>query len=99
MSKVKTKKKHSPGQTQKSKSIQKNNTAKEKRKQWMVQRYKKKKPPPVEKSTRKPEKLVPPTDAQQFSANWKKLQEVNVKTGCSVLADSITWQASRAYYV
>lgn len=65
----------------------------------MVERYKKKKHPPVEKSTGKPEKLVPPTDAQQFSANWKKLQEVNVKTGCSVFADTITWQASRAYYI
>lgn len=64
----------------------------------MVEKYKKKKPPSVEKSTRKPEKLVPPTDAQQFSANWKKLQEVNVKNGCSVLADTISWQATRACY-
>lgn len=45
----------------------------------MVEKYKQKKPPGVEKAAKKPDKLVPPTDGQHFSANWKKLQEVNVE--------------------
>lgn len=77
MSEGKAKKKNHPtAQPQQSGSAQQNNTAKQKRKRWMVEKYKKKKPNAVEKTAKKPDKLVPPTDGQQFSANWKKLQEV-----------------------
>lgn len=80
MSEVKSRKKNcSTTQQQQSSSVQQN-TAKQKRKRWMVEKYKKKKPPTVEKvaeKSQKPDKLMPPTDGQQFSTNWKKLQEVN----------------------
>lgn len=42
----------------------------------MVDKYKKKKAPAIEKTAKKHDKLEPPTDCQQFSANWKKLQEI-----------------------
>lgn len=77
MSEAKAKKKNrSTTQPQQPDSAQQNNTAKQKRKRWMVEKYKNKKPPTVEKTAKKPDKLVPPTDGQQFSANWKKLQEI-----------------------
>lgn len=77
MSEAKAEKKdRSTTQTQQPDSAQQNNTAKQKRKRWMVEKYKKKKSPAVGKAAKKPEKLAPPTDGQQFSANWKKLQEV-----------------------
>ncbi len=78
MSKVKAKKIKSPAETQRPTSTAKNKTAKWKRKNWMKERFKKKKPPPKEKEKEKAktQQTVPPVDAQQFSANWKTLQEV-----------------------
>lgn len=76
MSKVKATKKDSAAQTQRPKSTEKNNTAKSKRRQWMKEKFRKKKPPPKEKPKAKVKQMLPPTDAQQFSANWKTLQEV-----------------------
>ncbi|XP_076007611.1 RNA exonuclease 4 [Genypterus blacodes] len=54
------------------------NGAKKKRKEWMKEKFRKKKPPAPkqEKEKAKPEQPSPPVDAQQFSANWKKLQEI-----------------------
>lgn len=79
MSETKEKKKNrSINKVQLPDSAEQSNTAKQKRKRWMVEKYKKKKlPHAVEKAAKKPDKLVPPTDGQHFSANWKKLQEVN----------------------
>lgn len=78
MSETKAKKMNrSSNQAQLPDSAQQSNTAKQKRKRWMVDKYKKKKPTAVEKAAKKPDKLVPPTDGQHFSANWKKLQEVS----------------------
>lgn len=77
MSKVKEKKADLPAKTQQATSTEKNNTAKMKRKNWMKQKFKKKKPPPKkEEEKSKPQHMLPPQDAQQFSANWKALQEV-----------------------
>lgn len=76
MSKVKAKEMNSPAETQRPTSAAKNKTAKWKRKNWMKEKFKKKKPPPKEKEKAKAQQMVPPVDAQQFSANWKTLQEV-----------------------
>lgn len=84
MSEVK-KKNHSTNQQQLPDSAQQSNTVKQKRKRWMVEKYKKKRPIPVEKAAKKSDKLVPPTDGQHFSANWKKLQEVNEQVDYSLL--------------
>lgn len=85
MSETKAKKKdRSSNQMQLPDSAQQSNTAKQKRKRWMVEKYKKKKPLVVEKAAKKPDKLVPPTDGQHFSANWKKLQEVNEQVDYSL---------------
>lgn len=58
------------------KTPKKSNTARMKKKEWMANKFRKKKPLPKEKEKAKPLKSLPPTDAQQFSANWKALQEV-----------------------
>lgn len=84
MSEAKAKKNRSTNQPQIPGSAQPSNTAKQKRKRWMVEKYKKKKPSAVEKAAKKPDKLVPPTDGQAFSANWKKLQEVNERVDYSL---------------
>lgn len=62
----------------KAKSTERNNTAREKRKKWMKEKFKRRKPPPKEKEKEKTkaQQMFPPQDAQQFSANWKALQEV-----------------------
>lgn len=57
-------------------NTQKINTAKMKKKEWMAKKFRKKKPLPQAKEKAKPSKTLPPKDAQQFSANWKALQEV-----------------------
>lgn len=65
--------------TQRPESSEKNNTAKKKRKQWIQDKYRKKKPPaPVNQQKAKAQQTItsPPKDAQQFSANWKTLQEM-----------------------
>ncbi|TWW81361.1 RNA exonuclease 4 [Takifugu flavidus] len=51
-------------------------TAKMKKKEWMTNKYRKKKILPKEKEKPKPLKTLLPTDSQQFSANWKALQEM-----------------------
>lgn len=85
MSETKAEKKNlSSNQPQLPDSAQQSNTAKQKRKRWMVEKYKKKKPLAVEKAEKKPDKLVPPTDGLHFSANWKKLQEVNEQVDYSL---------------
>lgn len=76
MSKVEVKKKDSPANTQQPKSAKKSNTAKKKKKQWMREKFRKNKPSPKKKQKAKPQQTAPPTNAQQFSANWKTLQEV-----------------------
>lgn len=103
MLKARTKKNDSPAKTQRPKSTEKNNTAQRKRKQWMMEKFRKKKPPPKEKQKAKAERMVPPTDAQQFSANWKILQEVcqqkHLVCLCSLLTSlhviSVYWIWSR----
>lgn len=72
MSKVKEPKTKRPD------SSEKTNTAKQKRKQWIQDKYRKKKPPQVGQQKANPQQklTVPPKDAQQFSANWKALQEM-----------------------
>ncbi|XP_041672463.1 RNA exonuclease 4 [Cheilinus undulatus] len=76
MSKIKPPKTDPPIKTHQPASTEKNNTAKMKRKKWMREKFKKKKPPPKTLEKAKPQKISPPVDAQQFSANWKELQEI-----------------------
>lgn len=75
MAKINTKSQHTVT-GQQLKTPKKINTAKMKKKEWMANRFRKKKPLPKEKEKAKALQTVPPTDAQQFSANWKALQEV-----------------------
>ncbi|XP_039991341.1 RNA exonuclease 4 [Xiphias gladius] len=71
MSKVKAKKAASPTKTQQPVSKNTNNTVKRKKKHWFGKRFKKKKLLSNDQG-----KVQPPKDAQQFSANWKTLQEM-----------------------
>lgn len=75
MSKTKTESKHTVI-VQQTKTPKKINTARMKKKKWMANRFKKKTILPKEKEKAKPLQTLPPTDAKQFSANWKALQEV-----------------------
>ncbi|KAM9837575.1 RNA exonuclease 4 isoform 1-T2 [Aulostomus maculatus] len=71
MSKVKAKKTEFPAKAQ---PAQKNNVVKKKKKKFWKKVNKK-----VEdgnEATTKPTQLLPPKDAQQFSVNWKTLQEM-----------------------
>ncbi|KAF7657508.1 hypothetical protein LDENG_00026270 [Lucifuga dentata] len=70
MSKVKAKK---PDGAKTKQSTEKD---KVKKKRWFKQKFKKKKAPVKDQEKAKAEKTLPPVDAQQFSANWKKLQEI-----------------------
>lgn len=74
MSKVNAKKTDSSAKTLT--STEKNKTAKWKRKNWMKEKFKRKKPPPKDQGKAKVQQTLPPKDVQQFSANWKTLQEV-----------------------
>ncbi|XP_073346177.1 RNA exonuclease 4 [Pagrus major] len=79
MSKVQAKKTDASAKTPRPKSSEKQFTAKKKRKQWLEVKYVKLKPPPQKKE--KPKVQVnpdpkPPKEAQDFSSNWKTLQEV-----------------------
>lgn len=47
-----------------------------KKRELMAKKFRKKKTLPKEKEKGKRLQTVPPTDAQQFSVNWKTLQEV-----------------------
>ncbi|XP_071763399.2 RNA exonuclease 4 [Centroberyx gerrardi] len=79
MSKVKVKKADSPcatAKTQQSTPTEKNNKAKKKKKHWIKDKFKQKKLPPKDQGKAKAEQILPPKDAQQFSANWKTLQEI-----------------------
>lgn len=76
MSKISTKSNYAVN-AQQPNSPKKVSTAKMKKKEWMTNKYRKKKIlPPKEKEKPKPLKTLLPTDSQQFSANWKALQEV-----------------------
>lgn len=75
MSTQKTKNAQSPAETR-PKSTEKTKTAKKKRKQWMKEKFRKIKPPPKVQQKAKEKQMAPPKDAQQFSANWKALQEM-----------------------
>nr|XP_046233600.1 RNA exonuclease 4 [Scatophagus argus] len=76
MSKVKAMKTDAPAKTKRPKPTEKNHTAKKKRKQWMKEKFRKKMPPPQDKQKAKVQQTAPPKDAQEFSANWKTLQEM-----------------------
>ncbi|XP_036936499.1 RNA exonuclease 4 [Acanthopagrus latus] len=79
MSKVQTKKTESSAKTRRPKSSETQFTAKKKRKQWLEVKYVKLKPPPQKKEKPKVQQTQnpqPPKDAQDFSSNWKTLQEV-----------------------
>ncbi|XP_074519390.1 RNA exonuclease 4 [Halichoeres trimaculatus] len=76
MSKIKENKTNPPAKTKQPTSTEKSDTAKMKRKNWMKQKFRKKKPPPKKEEKAKPQLILPPQDAQQFSANWKALQEI-----------------------
>ncbi|XP_028287573.1 RNA exonuclease 4 [Parambassis ranga] len=54
----------------------KNSSGKKKNKYWLKLKLKKKTPPHKDQETPKAQQLAPPVDAQQFSANWKALQEI-----------------------
>ncbi|XP_071319688.1 RNA exonuclease 4 [Trachinotus anak] len=71
MSKEKAKKKNSQTKTQQPMPKKKNNTVKKKKTRWFHNILKKKKSPPKDQV-----KVQPPKDAQQYSANWKILQEM-----------------------
>lgn len=76
MSKVKAKKEVT-AKTQQTKSTEKKSTVKEKRKEWISQKFRKLKPPPKKQEEKaKVQQLAPPKDGMQFSANWKILQEM-----------------------
>lgn len=84
MSKVNAKKNSAPAKTQKPAS-DKNNTVKKKKKFWFDTKAKKKKPTPPPAPAPAPSnqgKAHPPKDAQQYSANWKILQEVRDVSVC-----------------
>ncbi|XP_070707927.1 RNA exonuclease 4 [Pempheris klunzingeri] len=51
-----------------------NNT--KKKRHWVKEKFRKKRPPPKEKAKPQQTLTSPPQDAQQFSANWKTLQEM-----------------------
>lgn len=78
MSKIKSKKEYLPSKTKQSTNTnnrnKKNHNMKKKKKQWFETKLKKKKL----LSEAKLQQAQPPKDAQQFSANWKILQEVRV---------------------
>lgn len=79
MSKVQTTKTESSAKTRRPKSTETQFTAKKKRKQWLEVKYVKLKPPPQKKEKPKVQQNQnpqPPKDAQDFSSNWKTLQEV-----------------------
>ncbi|XP_037610801.1 RNA exonuclease 4 [Sebastes umbrosus] len=78
MSKVNAKKKDSPAKTQRPTSTETKCTVKEKRKQWMTEKFRKIKPQAKNQATKAkpPPSVVPPKDGLQFSANWKLLQEM-----------------------
>lgn len=78
MSKVKAKKRHSSSsKSHHPKPTKENNAVKRKKKYWKKMPFKKKMLPLEDKE--KGQKISPPTDALQFSANWKALQEVRVQ--------------------
>ncbi|XP_053197248.1 RNA exonuclease 4 [Scomber japonicus] len=75
MSKVKAKKRHSSSsKSHNPKPTKENNAVKRKKKYWKKMPFKKKMLPLEDKE--KGQKISPPTDALQFSANWKALQEI-----------------------
>ncbi|KAL7371533.1 hypothetical protein ABVT39_000431 [Epinephelus coioides] len=78
MSTVNAKKKDTSAKTQGPTSAEKKNKAerKKKRKQWLKMKYEKLKPPPKKQEKPKAQPAAPPKDVQQFSANWKALQEM-----------------------
>ncbi|XP_040885193.1 RNA exonuclease 4 [Toxotes jaculatrix] len=71
MSKVKAKKTDSPAKTQQLTAKEKNNNMKKKKKHWFKKRFKEKKVPSNDQGN-----AQPPKDVQNFSANWKTLQEI-----------------------
>lgn len=85
MSKVKANKTDSSTKTQQLASKKKNNI-KQKKKHWFEKKFKKKKVLSDNQGKDKAQQMQPPKDAQQFSANWKILQEVSVcLSNCSLI--------------
>ncbi|XP_029933583.1 RNA exonuclease 4 [Myripristis murdjan] len=79
MSKLKAGKTPSPSATAKAQqpaATEKHNKAKKKKKPWMKDKFKKKKPLQRDQGQAKAEQSLPPKDAQQFSSNWKTLQQI-----------------------
>ncbi|XP_029978337.1 RNA exonuclease 4 [Sphaeramia orbicularis] len=78
MSKVKGKKTESSSHTIQPKPTEENNTAKKKKKFRKKEKFQKTKPEtkPNDKVKPKNKQTLPPVDTQQFSTNWKSLQEV-----------------------
>ncbi|KAM3859890.1 RNA exonuclease 4 [Diretmus argenteus] len=79
MSKVKANKAGSPSataKTQQSTPTEKNDKVKKKKKHWIKLKSKKKTLPQKDQGEAKTGPMLPPKDAQQFSANWKTLQEM-----------------------
>uniref|UniRef100_A0A3P9C2Z7 RNA exonuclease 4 n=1 Tax=Maylandia zebra TaxID=106582 RepID=A0A3P9C2Z7_9CICH len=72
MSKVEKQKKHFPAQASKRKTNKKNGILKKNERHWFYSA-------PANKEQEKPTapQTAPPKDSQQFSANWKALQEVS----------------------
>lgn len=68
MSKAKAKETPRPAPTAANRTV--------KRKNWIKEKFKRRKPPPKGKASVKAQQILPPQDAQQYSANWKTLQEV-----------------------
>lgn len=86
MSKVKAKKTYFPTKTQQPASKKKNN-AKKKKKHRFEKKFKKEKLLLDDQGKDKAQQMQPPKDAQQFSANWKILQEVSVCFVSKLLCD------------
>ncbi|KAM4624372.1 RNA exonuclease 4 [Polymixia lowei] len=77
MSKVKANKSDSATtKAQQSTPTEKNNGFKKKKKYWVKDKSKGKKLPSKQQGKAKAPQTLPPTDAQQFSANWKTLLEI-----------------------
>lgn len=71
MSKVEEKKKHFPAKARKRKPKKKSNMLKKNERQWFYAAHANK-----DQEKAKDQQTAPPKDSQQFSANWKALQEV-----------------------
>lgn len=86
MAKVNAKKRNCSAKPEHLKYTKRNDIVNGKRKYWIKLAIHNKLPPKVEDQEKKAQtqQISPPTDALQFSSNWKTLQEVRVHS-CSMV--------------